>query len=52
MVAEPKIFEYLGDGESMSEGAPFEKLETDRQMNTYHYEGFGVQWITFMIGTI
>lgn len=40
MVMEPQIFEYLGDGNSMLEGEPFERLVSDGQMSVYRYEGF------------
>lgn len=40
MVMEPEIFEYLGNGEDMLEGAPFEKLASAGQMNAYLHKGF------------
>lgn len=40
MVMEPQIFEYLGNGKSMLEGEPFEKLVRERQMSAYRHEGF------------
>lgn len=40
MVMEPKIFDYLGKGETMLEGVPFEKLAVDGQMDAYFHKGF------------
>ena len=40
MVMEPQIFDYLGNGESMLEAEPFEKLVEDRQLAAYPHEGF------------
>lgn len=40
MVMEPQIFEYLGDGNFMLEGEPFERLVSDGQMSAYRHEGF------------
>lgn len=40
MVMEPEIFDYLGDGSSMLEGLPFEKLALEGQMAAFPHEGF------------
>lgn len=40
MVAEPEIFDYLGDGDSMLEEAPFEALVAMRKMDAYKHAGF------------
>lgn len=40
MVMEPGIFEYLGDGGTMLETEPFEKLAADNQMDAYKHLGF------------
>ena len=40
MVMEPEIFEYLGTGEDMLEGIPFEKLASEGQMDAYLHTGF------------
>ena len=40
MVMEPGVFKYLGDGTDMLEGAPFEKLAKDGQMDAYFHKGF------------
>lgn len=40
MVMEPGIFDYLGDGSSMLETAPFEKLAENREMAAYEHKGF------------
>lgn len=40
MVMRPEIFEYLGDGNSMLETIPFEKLAADGQMAAYKHYGF------------
>lgn len=40
MVAEPSIFDYLGDGNDMLERGPFEKMAEKGEMDTYHHEGF------------
>lgn len=40
MVAQPEIFDYLGDGNSMLESQPFEKLVADQQMAAYKHDGF------------
>ncbi len=40
MVMEPEVFSYLGDGESMLETIPFEKLIKDNQMSAYKHTGF------------
>ena len=40
MVMEPGIYEYLGDGSTMLEAAPFEHLAADGQMAAYKHMGF------------
>lgn len=40
MVAEPEIFEYLGDGNSMLEDIPFEALVAAKGMDAYKHVGF------------
>lgn len=40
MVMEPGIYDYLGDGNSMLEAQPFERLATDGQMAAYKHMGF------------
>lgn len=40
MVAEPGIFDYLGTGNDMLEGEPFEKLVKAGEMTAYRHEGF------------
>lgn len=40
MVMEPEIFEYLGDGNSMLETEPFERLAKEREMVAYRHKGF------------
>ena len=40
MVMKSQIFEYLGDGNSMLEDEPFERLVETRQMSAYRHEGF------------
>lgn len=40
MVAEPEIFDYLGDGSEMLEEGPFEKLAADGRMDAYRHGGF------------
>lgn len=40
MVMEPEVFEYLGDGSTMLETLPFERLVADKQMVAYQHEGF------------
>lgn len=40
MVMEPEIFRYLGDGGSMLEAEPFEKLAKEGQMSAYRHHGF------------
>lgn len=40
MVMNKGIFDYLGDGNSMLEDAPFESLAADEQMVAYRHEGF------------
>lgn len=40
MVMEPGVFEYLGDGGTMLETLPFERLAADGQMAAYKHDGF------------
>ena len=40
MVLNRKIFDYLGDGSTMSEAEPFERLAEDGQMAAYKHNGF------------
>ena len=40
MVMNRRIFDYLGDGSSMLEDMPFEKLTADHQMAAYRHKGF------------
>lgn len=40
MVMEPSVYDYLGDGSTMLEAAPFEHLAADGQMAAYKHEGF------------
>ena len=40
MVMEPEVFAYLGNGEDMLEGKPFERLARDGQMDSYFHNGF------------
>lgn len=40
MVMEPGVFDYMGTGEDMLEGMPFEMLAQNNQMNAYRHEGF------------
>lgn len=40
MVANKKIFDYLGDGSEMLERGPFERLVADNQMAAYKHPGF------------
>ena len=40
MVANQRLFEYLGDGSEMLEQGPFEKLVADGQMAAYKHPGF------------
>lgn len=40
MVANKKIFDYLGDGSEMLERGPFERLVVDNQMAAYKHPGF------------
>jgi len=40
MVANTKIFDYLGDGSEMLERGPFEKLVADGEMAAYKHPGF------------
>lgn len=40
MVMEPAVFEYLGDGSTMLEARPFERLAEDGQMAAYRHQGF------------
>lgn len=40
MVMEPTVYEYLGDGSTMLETLPFERLASDGQMSAYKHDGF------------
>lgn len=40
MVMEPEIFQYLGEGKSMLEAEPFERLAKERKMAAYRHNGF------------
>lgn len=40
MVMQPEIFDYLGDGSTMLEAEPFERLALDGQMAAYKHNGF------------
>ncbi len=40
MVADTRLFDYLGDGSEMLERGPFEKLAADGQMMAYKHPGF------------
>lgn len=40
MVMEPSVYEYLGDGSTMLETLPFERLAADGQMAAYKHRGF------------
>ena len=40
MVMEPSVFSYLGDGRTMLETEPFERLASDGQMAAYKHTGF------------
>ena len=40
MVANKKLFDYLGDGNEMLERDPFERLVADGQMAAYKHSGF------------
>ncbi len=40
MVMEPSIYKYLGDGSTMLETLPFERLAADGQMAAYKHMGF------------
>ena len=40
MVCEPRVFEYLGDGSTMLEAEPFERLAADGEMTAYQHDGF------------
>lgn len=40
MVMEPTVYEYLGDGSTMLERAPFERLAAEGQMAAYKHMGF------------
>lgn len=40
MVMEPGVYEYLGDGSTMLETIPFERLAADGQMAAYKHPGF------------
>lgn len=40
MVMEPGVYEYLGDGSTMLEAEPFERLASEGQMAAYRHNGF------------
>jgi glucose-1-phosphate cytidylyltransferase len=40
MVMEPTVYDYLGDGSTMLEAAPFERLAADGQLAAYRHSGF------------
>lgn len=40
MVAEPEIFDYLGDGDEMLEAGPFDRLVHAGEINGFCHEGF------------
>lgn len=40
MVMSTKVFDYLGDGNSMLEKEPFERLSAAGEMDAYRHEGF------------
>ncbi len=40
MVMEPQVYRYLGDGSTMLETQPFERLVADGQMAAYQHTGF------------
>lgn len=40
MVMEPSVYDYLGDGSTMLETQPFERLAGDGQMAAYRHRGF------------
>lgn len=40
MVMEPQVFSYLGNGDAMLEGEPFEHLVAEGQMAAYRHNGF------------
>lgn len=40
MVMEPSVYEYLGDGSTMLETAPFERLASEGQLAAYKHGGF------------
>ncbi len=40
MVMEPSVYPYLGDGSTMLETLPFERLAADGQMAAYKHMGF------------
>ena len=40
MVMEPSVYPYLGDGSTMLETLPFERLAADGQMEAYNHMGF------------
>lgn len=40
MVMEPSVFAYLGDGSTMLEDEPFERLVQAKEMNAYRHMGF------------
>lgn len=40
MVMEPSVYDYLGDGSTMLEARPFERLAEEGQMAAYRHRGF------------
>lgn len=40
MVMEPSVYEYLGDGSTMLETTPFERLAGDGELAAYKHDGF------------
>ena len=40
MVADKRLFDYLGDGSEMLEKGPFDRLVADGQMAAYKHQGF------------
>lgn len=40
MVMEPSVYDYLGDGSTMLEAQPFERLAEEGQMAAYRHKGF------------
>ncbi len=40
MMMQPEVFQYLGNGSTMLETVPFEKMVKDGQMTAYRHKGF------------